>query len=82
MMGCNQVALISKSLLRRGILRAGDRILQINGHDVRNATQTDAVQLLKSCEEKCGLQIEYDVTVHGETQKIQCQDGLKIMGSG
>ncbi len=30
------------------------------------ATQVEALSLLKSSEDACTLQIEYDVTVHGE----------------
>ena len=52
---------------RKGILRAGDRILQVNGIDMRNASRSDADQLLIPTEGgSCELQIEYDVPVHGE----------------
>lgn len=47
-------------------MRVGDRILQINGHDMRNATQTDFTNTLKQCNGgSFTLQIEYDVTTHG-----------------
>ena len=51
---------------RKGILKAGDRILQIGGHDVTNASQTEASQLLKLFNDHCSLVIEYDVTCHSE----------------
>jgi C-terminal processing protease CtpA/Prc len=49
---------------RKGILRAGDRILQINGIDMRAASRSDAEQLLVPSETDCILQIEYDASVH------------------
>ena len=52
--------------LRKGILKAGDRILQISGNDMTNASQTEASHLLKSFPMRCSLQIEYDVTCHSE----------------
>lgn len=53
-------------IIRKGILRAGDRILQVNGIDMRNASRNDADQLLVHSEGNCTLQIEYDVPVHGK----------------
>ncbi|XP_019855523.1 PREDICTED: glutamate receptor-interacting protein 2-like [Amphimedon queenslandica] len=50
---------------RKGILRAGDRILQINGVDMRGASRSEADQLLvPSVDGLCTLQIEYDIPVH------------------
>ena len=54
-------------ICRKGILRAGDRILQINGIDMRGASRSEADQLLvPSVDGLCTLQIEYDIPVHGE----------------
>ena len=55
------------SLPRNGVLKVGDRILKVNGHDVSKASQLETLSLLKASAENCTLQIEYDVTVHGET---------------
>ena len=52
---------------RNGVLKVGDRILKVNGHDVSKASQLETLSLLKASAENCTLQIEYDVTVHGET---------------
>ena len=48
------------------MLRVGDRILQVNGRDMRNASQTDFSDTLKGCGSSFTLQIEYDVTTHGK----------------
>ena len=50
---------------RNGLLKAGDRILKINWNDVTRATLMEALTHLKSSEDSCTLEIEYDVTVHG-----------------
>ena len=47
------------------MLRVGDRILQISGQDMRNASQTDFTNILKQCKDAFKLKIEYDVTTHG-----------------
>ena len=52
---------------RHGILKVGDRILKINGTDVSRASQMETLSLLKAGEDTCTLEIEYDVTLHGET---------------
>ena len=53
-------------VFRQGILKAGDRILKVNGVDVSNASQMETHSLLKKVEGACTLEIEYDVTVHGK----------------
>ena len=52
---------------RNGVLKVGDRILKVNGHDVSKASQLETLSLLKTSEDNCTLKIEYDVTLHGET---------------
>ena len=53
-------------LCRHGILKAGDRILKIGQVNVTDVSLSDAVNMLQSSEDTCHLEIEYDVTVHGE----------------
>ena len=50
---------------RQGILKAGDRILKVNGVDVSHASQMETHSLLKTGEGICTLEVEYDVTLHG-----------------
>lgn len=45
-------------------MKAGDRIIKIQGSDVCRATKKDALSLLQACGEDCTLEIEYDVTLH------------------
>ena len=54
---------------RTGVLKAGDRILKINWVDISRASQQEALSVLKASEDVCTLEIEYDVTVHGEGEK-------------
>ena len=51
---------------RNGFLKAGDRILKINSNPVAKATLSEAIAFLKSSEDACTLEVEYDVTIHGE----------------
>ena len=51
--------------IRQGILKAGDRIMKVNGADVSHASQMETHSLLKTGEGTCTLEIEYDVTLHG-----------------
>ena len=67
--------------IRKGILRAGDRILQVNGIDMRNASRNDADQLLVHSEGNCTLQIEYDVTVHGKISLTHYYIEMRILFS-
>lgn len=50
---------------RQGTLKVGDRILKINGVDVRHSTHAEALGLLRACHSQLTLEIEFDVTVHG-----------------
>ncbi|CAI8031684.1 Glutamate receptor-interacting protein 2 [Geodia barretti] len=57
---------VGSSAFRHGVLKAGDRVLQINGSDVTAVSQLEAVTLLQSSDDTCTLEIEYDITVHDE----------------
>ena len=46
-------------------MKAGDRILKVNGVDVSHASQMETHSLLKTGEGTCTLEVEYDVTLHG-----------------
>lgn len=50
---------------RHGTLKVGDRVLKINQCDVSGVSQLDAVTVLQSSGDTCTLEMEYDVTVHG-----------------
>ncbi|KAL5516650.1 hypothetical protein EMCRGX_G002037 [Ephydatia muelleri] len=56
--------LVGTAAYRRGTLKAGDRIMKIQGTDVRRASKKEALSLLQTCGEDCTLEIEYDVTLH------------------
>ena len=45
-------------------------MLQINGSDVTAVSQLEAVTLLQSSDDTCTLEIEYDITVHGESLSL------------
>ena len=47
-------------------MKAGDSILKINWSDVSLATQMEALSHLRTSEDVCMLEIEYDVTVHSK----------------
>ena len=51
---------------RNGILKAGDRILKVNSNSVAKATLSEAIAFLKASDDVCIMEIEYDVTIHGE----------------
>ena len=48
-------------------MKAGDNILKVNGVDVTNASQKEAIDLLKSSGDMCTLEIQYDVQVFSES---------------
>lgn len=50
---------------RNGTLRPGDRILKVNGMNLRHAAHAEVVALLKTAKRKITLELEYDVTQHG-----------------
>ena len=60
------IQLLLVLLHRQGILKAGDRVLKIDHCDVTQVSQLEAVTMLQSSNDTCVLEIEYDVTVHGE----------------
>lgn len=51
-------------------MKAGDRILKVNGVDVSHASQMETHSLLKTGEGTCILEIEYDVTLHGTLNRL------------
>ena len=80
---------LSVCLCRQGTLKVGDRILKINGVDVHEATQAEALALLRACNNQLTLEIEFDVTVHGmgmgigltmwEWERVDSTYGMKAM---
>lgn len=51
-------------IYQQGTLKVGDRIMKINGVDVRRSTHAEALALLRACEYQLTLEIEFDVTIH------------------
>ena len=51
-------------------MKAGDRILKVNGVDVSHASQMETHSLLKTGEGTCILEIEYDVILHGTLNSV------------
>lgn len=50
---------------RKGVLKAGDRILKVNGADVSGCSQMETLSLLRASGDTCALQIQYNVALHG-----------------
>ena len=46
-------------------MKAGDRLLRLNGMALKHATHSQVVLLLKNAKRKISLELEYDVTLHG-----------------
>ena len=65
------MCVVGLSACRQGTLKVGDRILKINGVDVRQATHAEALGLLRACNNQLTLEIEFDVTVHGMGVGVQ-----------
>ncbi len=53
-------------LRREGTLKAGDRILSVDGVVLHSATLSDALTVLTQCGQESLIQIEYDVSIMGE----------------
>eukprot|EP00118_Oscarella_pearsei_P010069 m.60011 g.60011 ORF g.60011 m.60011 type:complete len:1093 (+) comp34911_c0_seq1:176-3454(+) len=49
---------------RSGTMKAGDRLLKLNGMNLKHATHAEVVLLLKNAKRKIALELEYDVTLH------------------
>lgn len=73
-------------VFREGRLRVGDRIISINGMDVRRATHNEAVNLLKQDDDNSivgvRLGVEYDVALFGtytfcDTGQV-CTNGRRV----
>lgn len=56
---------------REGTLRPGDRLLSVDGVPLHNTNHSDALSVLAQCGQEALFQIEYDVTIMGETRKLQ-----------
>ncbi|XP_065830326.1 glutamate receptor-interacting protein 1-like isoform X2 [Oscarella lobularis] len=50
---------------KSGTMKAGDRLLRLNGMALKHATHSEVVLLLKNAKRKISLELEYDVTLHG-----------------
>lgn len=50
---------------RAGIVKVGDRVLQINGCDMANCSQFDALTVLRGASEMVTMVIEYEVELQG-----------------
>ena len=46
---------------RAGIVKVGDRVLEINGCNMRNCSQFDALAILRGASEMVTMVIEYEV---------------------
>lgn len=55
------------SACREGTLRPGDRLLSVDGVPLHNANHSDALSVLAQCGQEALFQIEYDVTIIGES---------------
>ncbi len=53
-------------LRREGTLKAGDRILSVDGVVLHSATLSDALTVLTQCGQESLIQIEYDISIMGE----------------
>lgn len=59
-------------VLREGTLRAGDRVLSIDGMPLHREKHADALTVLMQSSQEALFLIEYDVSVHGELLKLTC----------
>lgn len=50
---------------RAGIVKVGDRVLQINGCDMVNCSQFAALTILRGASEMVTMVIEYEVELQG-----------------
>lgn len=57
------------STCREGTLRPGDRLLSVDGVPLHNANHSDALSMLAQCGQEALFQIEYDVTIMGESTR-------------
>ena len=51
---------------RAGIVKVGDRVLQINGYNLKNCSQFDALTILRGASEMVTMMIEYEVELQGK----------------
>lgn len=56
---------------REGTLSPGDRLLSVDGVPLHNASHSDALSVLAQCGQEALFQIEYDVTIMGETRPFR-----------
>lgn len=54
------------SLCREGTLRAGDRLLSVDGMPLHSTSHSEALNVLAQSSQEAIFQIEYDVTIMGE----------------
>lgn len=52
-------------IFRAGIVKVGDRVLEINGCRMRNCSQFDALTILRGASEMVTMVIEYEVELQG-----------------
>jgi len=55
------VFIVRVDRFRAGIVKVGDRVLQINGCDMSNCSQLDALTVLRGASEMVTMVIEYEV---------------------
>lgn len=58
--------MIGPSWLREGTLKAGDRLLSVDGVPLHSASHSEALTVLAQCSQEAIFQTEYDVTIMGE----------------
>lgn len=54
---------------REGTLKAGDRLLSVDGVPLHSASHSEALNVLAQCSQEAIFQIEYDVTIMGEWRR-------------
>lgn len=59
-------------ICRVGIIKAGDRLLAVDGFNLSQATLQEALQTLKQIKQTALLTIEYDVSIIGKSYFIYC----------
>ena len=53
--------------VRAGIVKVGDRVLEINGCNMKNCSQFDALTILRGASEMVTMVIEYEVELQGNS---------------
>jgi len=52
-------------LYRAGMVKVGDRVLQINGCSMKDASQSDALTILRGASNSVTMEIEYEAELQG-----------------